>query len=195
MSYKEIENILNQYDDWDLTSISDDGRRNSQDSEESICEKITERIGVKKLKTRNREEYDLYLLLGEDLKIVEPENFTNTISFTKLAKMLNLKGNTNKEIRKSYTKQKLSGQLKLVKDYQIIFLNKKNKKFKICSLTELPINCITVNPSNGIQTKIPDSIAIRTEDDKFNLVHNLFIEYIHKRILNPAKEWEPIING
>jgi hypothetical protein len=195
MSYKEIENILNQYEDWDLISISDDGRRNSLDSEENICKKIKERVGVKKPKTRNREEYDLYLLLGEDLKIVEPENFTNTISFTKLAKMLNLKGNSNDTIRKSYTKQKLSGQLKLVNDYQIIFLNKKNKKFKICSLTELPTSCITVNPSNCIQTKIPDSIVIRTEDDKFNLVHNLFIEYINKRILTPAKEWGPIING
>lgn len=195
MMYKEIENILNQYDDWDLTTISDDGRRNSQESEENICKKIEEIIGVKKTKTRNREAYDLYLLLGEDLKIVEPENFTNTISFTKLAKMLNLKGNTNDDIRKSYINQKLSGQLKLVKDYQIIFLNKKNKKFKICSLTELPISCITVNPSNGIQTKIPDSIVIRTEEDKFNLVHNLFIEYINKRILCPAKEWGPIIYG
>jgi len=195
MSYKEIENILNQYEDWYLTSISDDGRRNSLDSEENICKKIKERVGVKKPKTHNRDEYDLYILLGEDLKIVEPENFTNTISFTKLAKMLNLKGNSNDAIRKSYTKQKLSGQLKLVKDYQIIFLNKKNKKFKICSLTELPITCITVNPSNCIQTKIPDSIVIRTEDDKFNLVHNLFIEYINKRILNPAIEWGPIING
>jgi hypothetical protein len=195
MSYKKIENTLNQYEDWVLTSNSDDGRKNSQDSEESICEKIKEIVGVKKNKTHNREKCDLYLLTGEDLKIVEPDNFTNTISFTKLAKMLNLKGNSNDTIRKSYTKQKLSGQLKLVKDYQIIFLNKKNKKFKICSLTELPNSCITVNPSNCIQTKIPDSIVIRTEDDKFNLVHNLFIEYINKRILNPAIEWGPIING
>jgi hypothetical protein len=195
MSYKEIENILNQYDDWYLTSVSDDGRRNSQDSEESICEKIKERVGVKKLKTRNREECDLYLLLGEDLKIVEPENFTNTISFTKLAKMLNLRGNSDTTIRKSYKKQKSLGQLKLVKDCQIVFLNKKSKKFKICSLTELPLSCIAVNPSNGIQTKIPDSTVIRNEEDKFNLVHDLFIEYINKRILNPAKEWGPIING
>ena len=195
MSYKEIENKLNQYDDWDLISNSDDGRRNSQDSEQNICEKIKERIGVKKHKTRNREEHDLYLILGEDLKIVEPENFTNTISFTKLAKMLNLSGNTNDAICKSYFKQKSLGQLKLVKDYYIIYLNKKTKKFKICPLTELPINCVTVNPSNGIQTKIPDSIIIRTEDEKFNLVHNLFIEYINKRILIPAKEWGPIING
>ena len=61
--------------------------------------------------------------------IVEPENFTNTISFTKLAKMLNLKGNKNNTICKSYLKQKSLGQLKLVEDYQIVFLNKKTKKF------------------------------------------------------------------
>lgn len=195
MSYKKIENTLNQYEDWILTSNSDDGRKNSQDDEESICEKIKEIVGVKKNKTHNREKCDLYLLTGEDLKIVEPDNFTNTISFTKLAKMLNLKGNNNKTICKSYFKQKSLGQLKLVEDYQIVFLCKKTKKFKICSLTELPDNCIVVNPSNCIQTKIPDSTVLRNDDEKFNLVHGLFIEYINKRILTPAKEWELIING
>jgi hypothetical protein len=194
--YKEIENRLNQSNrDWNLTSTSDDGRKNSQDSEPYITEQINEEFEPEKRKTSNREDYDIYLLMGEDLKIVEPENFTNTISFVKLSKMLNLKGKTNKKINKSYIKQKLSGQLKLIHDYYIIFLNKKTKKFKICLLTELPISCITVNPSNGIQTKIPDSIVIRTEEEKFNLVHNLFIEYINKRILTPAKEWESIING
>jgi hypothetical protein len=195
MTYKEIEDKLNQFEFWSVTSLSDDGRRNSQDSEEDICKKINEIISVTKLKTRNREEFDLYLINGEDLKIVEPENFTNTISFTKLSRMLNLKGNNNHTICKSYYKQKSLGQLKLVKDYQIIFLNKKNKKFKICSLTELPIDCITVNPSNCIQTKIPDSIVLRNDEEKFKLVHDLFIEYINKRILNPAKKWGIIING
>lgn len=195
MTYKEIENILNQYEDWDLTSISDDGRRNSQDSEQNICKKINKRIGVKKFKTHNREQFDLYMLNGEDLKILEPENFTNTISFTKLAKMLNLKGNNNNTISKSYHKQKSLGEIKLIDDYHIVFLNKKNKKFKICSLTELPMNCITVNPSNGIQTKIPEYLVERNYTEKFNLVHNLFIEYINKRILHPAKEWEMNING
>jgi hypothetical protein len=62
-------------------------------------------------------------------------------------------------------------------------------------LTELPLDCIAVNPSNGIQTKIPTSLINRTDDEKFELVHTLFIEYINKRILNPAKEWEILING
>lgn len=195
MTYKEIENILNSHEDWDLIYTSDDGRRNSQDSEENICEKINKIFKVKKIKTRNREKHDLYLLNGEDLKIVEPENFTNTISFTKLAKMLNLKGNSNNTISKSYFKQKSSGEIKLIEDYHIIFLNKKNKKFKVVSLTELPMNCITVNPSNGIQTKIPEYLVERNDSEKFNLVHNLFIEYINKRILYPAKFWEMNING
>jgi hypothetical protein len=193
--YKEIEDILNQHEDWDLMDISDDGRRNSQDSEDGICKKINTLIGINKTKTRNREEFDLYLISGEDLKIVLPENFTNTISFTKLAKMLNLSGNNNNSICKSYIKQKSSGQLKLVKDYQIVFLNKENKKFKICSLTELPNSCIAVNPSNGVQTKIPKSLVERTDSEKFDLVHRLFIEYINKRILIPAKNWENAING
>jgi hypothetical protein len=195
MTYKEIEDKLNQFEFWNVTSLSDDGRRNSQNSEEDICKKINEIISVTKLKTRNREEFDLYLINGEDLKIVEPENFTNTISFTKLSRMLNLKGSNNDTICKSYHKQKSLGQLKLVKDYQIVFLNKKNKKFKICSLTELPTDCITVNPSNCIQTKIPDSVVLRNDEEKFKLVHDLFIEYITKRILNPAKKWGTIING
>jgi hypothetical protein len=196
MTYKEIENKLNQYSDWDIPLISDDGRLNSQNAEIGISEKINTILGIIKTKKRNREENDLYILnSGEDLKIVEPDNFTNTICFTKLAKMLNLNGSNNNSIFNSYQKKKLLGEIKLVKDYQIIFLNKKNKKFIICSLTELPDDCITVNPSNCIQTKIPTLTVKRTDDEKFNLVHNLFITYINKRILDPAKKWESLING
>ena len=105
-------------------------------------------------------------------------------------------GTTNKLISKSYKDKKNKNEIKLVSDYQIVFFNKQTKKFLICSLTQLPLDCIIVNPSNGIQTKIPTiSLFERTNEEKFNLVHNLFIEYINKRILNPAKEWENLING
>jgi hypothetical protein len=194
MTYKEIEDILNQYDDWEIPDTSDDGRRNSQQAEDDICKKISERLDVKKLKSHNREPKDLYIFEnGEDLKIVDPENFTNTICFTKLAKMLNLKGNNNDSICKSYKNKKNKKEIKLVDDYVIVFLNKKTKKFIISSLTELPEECIAVNPSNCIQTKIPTSRMERTEKEKYELVHKLFISYINKRILNPAKEWEKLI--
>jgi hypothetical protein len=195
MEYIEIENILNSFEDWTVPVISDDGRRNSQNAEEDICKIINDRLNVSKSKTHNREPKDLYILeSGEDLKIVEPENFTNTISFTKLAKMLNLNGNNDKSICKSYKHKKEKKDIKLIDDYVIIFLNKKTNKFTIVSLTELPEDCITVNPSNCIQTKIPSFKVQRTKEQKFNLVHNLFIEYINKRILNPAKEWEKLVN-
>jgi hypothetical protein len=129
------------------------------------------------------------------IKIVEDGNFTNTLSFTKLASMLNLKGNNNKSIANSYKKQKECGGLKFVKDYTIIYFCKSTKKFTVCSLTELPLDCIAVNPSNGIQTKIPNKTVVRTNFEKFELIHKLFIEYIDKRILNPAKTWETLING
>ena len=109
MNYKEIEETLNQYNDWNITSISDDGRVNSQDSEGFVCEKINSILGITKIKTSNREKYDLYIKGGEDLKIVEPNSFTNTISFTKLAKMLNLKGNNNNTIFESYQTKKNNG--------------------------------------------------------------------------------------
>jgi hypothetical protein len=195
MTYSEIEIILNEFEDWEIPTISDDGRRNSLNAEDEICKKINERLGLTKVKSHNRSPKDLYILYGEDLKIVEPENFTNTISFTKLGKMLNLNGNNNDTILNSYQERKSLNEIKLVDDYYIIFLNKRNKKFKICSLTELPVESITVNPSNCIQTKIPNSIISRTDEEKFNLVHNLFIEYINKRILFPAKKWEKLING
>jgi hypothetical protein len=195
MTYSEIEIILNEFEDWEIPTISDDGRRNSLNAEDEICKKINERLGLTKVKSHNRSPKDLYILYGEDLKIVEPENFTNTISFTKLGKMLNLNGNNNDTILNSYQERKSFNEIKLVDDYYIIFLNKRNKKFKICSLTELPVESITVNPSNCIQTKIPNSIILRTDEEKFNLVHNLFIEYINKRILFPAKKWEKLING
>lgn len=195
MEYVEIENSLNQFNDWDIEVISDDGRRNSQDAEEEICKKINERLNISKTKTHNREASDLYLLEGEDLKIVEPGNFTNTISFLKLAKMLNLKGSNMNTVFNSYIDKKQKGEIKLVENYVIVFLNKKTKKFTICEITELPKECIAVNPSNGIQTKIPSSIVTRTNEEKFELVHNLFKEYINKRILNPAKKWETVING
>jgi predicted component of viral defense system (DUF524 family) len=195
MKYVEIENNLNQFDDWDIEVISDDGRRNSQYAEDEICKKINERLNISKTKTHNRESSDLYLLEGEDLKIVEPDNFTNTISPLKLSKMLNLKGGNMNTVFDSYIDKKQRGEIKLVEDYVIIYLNKKTKKFTICKITELPKECIAVNPSNGIQTKIPTSLVNRTNEEKFELVHNLFVEYINKRILNPAKKWETVING
>jgi hypothetical protein len=195
MKYIEIENSLNQFNDWDIEVISDDGRRNSQDAEDKICKKINERLNISKTKTYNRESSDLYLLEGEDLKIVEPGNFTNTISFLKLAKMLNLKGSNMNTVFNSYCDKKEKGEIKLVEDYVIVFLDKKTKKFRICEITELPKECIAVNPSNGIQTKIPSSLVNRNNQEKFELVHGLFIEYINKRILSPAKKWETVING
>jgi hypothetical protein len=195
MKYVEIENNLNQFDDWDIEVISDDGRKNSQYAEDEICKKINERLNISKTKTHNRESSDLYLLEGEDLKIVEPDNFTNTISPLKLSKMLNLKGGNMNTVFDSYIDKKQRGEIKLVEDYVIIYLNKKTKKFTICKITELPKECIAVNPSNGIQTKIPTSLVNRTNEEKFELVHNLFVEYINKRILNPAKKWETVING
>jgi hypothetical protein len=195
MTYREIEDILNQYDDWEIPATSDDGRRDSQQAEGEICKKINERLNIEKLKSYNREPKDIYMFdNGEDLKILDPENFTNTICFTKLAKMLNLKGTKNDSICKSYQNKKNKKEIKLVEDYVIVFLNKKTKKFTICSLTELPEECISVNPSNCIQTKIPTSRMDRNDKEKFELVHNLFKSYINKRILNPAKEWEKLIN-
>jgi hypothetical protein len=193
--YKKYEDTLNSYDDWLLSNDSDDGRVNSLMSEKGITESIVERLGLTKTKEGNRDDNDLYIKEGEDLKIVLPNNFTNTISFIKLAKMLNLEGSNNDTVRDSYKKQKNNNEIKLVKNYIIVFLNKKTKKFTICSLTELPIECITVNPSNGIQTKIPTYLVKRTDDEEFELVHSLFIEYINKRILIPSVKWGPLING
>jgi len=193
--YKKYEDTLNSYDDWLLSNDSDDGRVNSLMSEKGIIESIVERLGLTKTKEGNRDDYDLYIKEGEDLKIVLPNNFTNTISFLKLAKMLNLEGSNNDTVCDSYEKQKNNNKIKLVKNYIIVFLNKKTKKFTICSLTELPIECITVNPSNGVQTKIPDYLVSRTDDEEFELVHSLFIEYINKRILIPSIKWGPLING
>jgi len=108
---------------------------------------------------------------------------------------LNLKGSNYDTIGNSYAKQKNSNEIKLVNNYIIVFLNKETKKFTICSLTELPIECITVNPSNGVQTKIPTYLVNRTDDEEFELVHSLFTEYINKRILIPSVKWGPLING
>jgi replication fork clamp-binding protein CrfC len=193
--YKEYEDILNSYDDWLLSNDSDDGRVNSLMSEKGIVESIVERLGLTKTKEGNRDDNDLYIKEGEDLKIVLPNNFTNTISFLKLAKMLNLEGDNYNTIGHSYEKQKNNNEIKLVDDYVIVFLNKKTKKFTICSLTELPIECITVNPSNGVQTKIPTYLVSRTVDEKFELVHSLLKGYINKRILIPSKIWGPLLNG
>jgi hypothetical protein len=192
----DVQNKLNEYNDWVVPKVSDDGRINSQNAERQMVKKINNILNITKTKSYNREEKDLYINdWGEDLKIVEPENFTNTISFRKLAKMLNLKGGNFDSIAKSYRKNKEKNQLKLVSDYVIIFYNKKTKKFTISSLTELPEECIMVNPSNCVQTKIPTTKINRTDYEKFELVHKLFIEYIDKRVLNPAKEWEFLING
>jgi hypothetical protein len=193
--YKKYEDTLNSYDDWLLSNDSDDGRVNSLMSEKGITTSIVKRLDLTKVKKSNRDDYDLYIKEGEDLKIVLPNNFTNTISFTKLARMLNLKGSNNDAICDSYAKQKNSNEIKLVNNYIIVFLNKETKKFTICSLTELPIECITVNPSNGVQTKIPTYLVSRTDDEEFELVHSLFIEYINKRILIPSIKWGPLING
>jgi len=193
--YKEYEDILNSYDDWLLSKDSDDGRVNSLMSEKGIIESIVKRLGLIKIKKGNRDDYDLYIKEGEDLKIVLPNNFTNTISFIKLARMLNLKGNNYNTIGHSYEKQKNNNKIKLVDDYVIIFLNKETKKFTICSLTELPIECITVNPSNGVQTKIPTYLVSRTVDEKFELVNSLLEEYVNKRIVIPSKIWGPLLNG
>jgi len=193
--YKKYEDILNSYDDWLLSNNSDDGRVNSLMSEKGITESIVERLGLTKVKKYNRDKHDLYIKEGEDLKIVLPNNFTNTISFIKLARMLNLKGSNYDTIGNSYAKQKNSNEIKLVNNYIIVFLNKETKKFTICSLTELPIECITVNPSNGVQTKIPTYLVNRTDDEEFELVHSLFTEYINKRILIPSVKWGPLING
>ena len=193
--YKKYEDTLNSYDDWLLSNDSDDGRVNSLMSEKGITETIVKRLDLTKIKEGNRDDYDLYMMEGEDLKIVLPNNFTNTISFLKLAKMLNLEGSDYDTVADSYAKQKNSNEIKLVNNYIIVFLNKKTKKFTICSLTELPIECITVNPSNGVQTKIPTYLVSRTDDEEFELVHSLFIGYINKRILIPSVKWGPLING
>ena len=193
--YKKYEDTLNSYDDWLLSNDSDDGRVNSLMSEKGITESIVERLGLTKTKEGNRDDYDLYIKEGEDLKIVLPNNFTNTISFIKLAKMLNLEGSNNDTVCDSYKKQKNNNEIKLVNNYIIVFLNKETKKFTICSLTELPIECITINPSNGVQTKIPTYLVSRTDDEEFELVHSLFIGYINKRILIPSVKWGPLING
>lgn len=193
--YKKYEDILNSYDDWLLSNDSDDGRVNSLMSEKAVVKLIVKRLGLTKTKKSNRDDYDLYIMEGEDLKIVLPNNFTNTISFTKLSRMLNLEGNNNDTICNSYEKQKNNNEIKLVNNYIIVFLNKETKKFTICSLTELPIECITINPSNGVQTKIPTYLVNRTDNEEFELVHSLFIEYINKRILIPSVKWRPLING
>ena len=77
--YKKYEDILNSYDDWLLSNNSDDGRVNSLMSEKGIVESIVERLGLTKTKEGNRDDNDLYIKEGEDLKIVLPNNFTNTI--------------------------------------------------------------------------------------------------------------------
>lgn len=195
MNYKEVEDFLNANSDIILTTDSDDGRINSQQDERNVIEKINYVLGISKTKSGDRDVYDLHINDGEDLKIVEPNNFSNTVSFLKLARMLNLGGNNFKQIIDSYRLKKQNGEIKLVSDYVIVFLNKKTKKFTITSLTELPIKDIVVNPSNGIQTRIPTQRVERTYDEKFNLVHELFLTYMRKRVLDLAKQWENTING
>jgi predicted component of viral defense system (DUF524 family) len=194
MEYKKIENILNE-ETWEITNEHDDGRRNSLDSEDSIIKKINKLLSLEKTKQFNRESNDLYIFNGEDIKIVEPGNFTNTVSFLKMSKMLNLSGNNYNSVCNSYQEKKKKNEIKLHHDYTILYLNKKTKKFKIVLLTELPKECVTVNPSNGIQTKIPEYLVKRTEEEKFELVHNLFVEYINKRINIPSENWKRAFNG
>jgi len=138
--YKKYEDTLNSYDDWLLSNDSDDGRVNSLMSEKGIIESIVERLGLTKTKEGNRDDYDLYIKEGEDLKIVLPNNFTNTISFLKLAKILNLEGSNNDTVCDSYEKQKNNNKIKLVKNYIIVFLNKKTKKFAICSVNSFGLS-------------------------------------------------------
>jgi hypothetical protein len=205
---KEVVDYLNTFNNYQLSNSSDDGRVNSLTSEDLLVSTIEKNLShysnIKvEPKTSNRQEHDFVLSLidnsgesifteGHDIKIVEPSNFTNTVSFVKLSKMLNLDGMSYETVIKSYEKKSKACDIKLTQDYSILFFNKSTMKFFHCYLSEMPNNDVTTNPSNCIQTKLPTELVTRTEEEKFNFIHSLWKGYIYKRVVAPAKLCESI---
>ena len=196
---KDIVTYLNTFSNYKLSNLSDDGRVNCQISEDSLVKRITDNLSTINYinvegKTKNREDSDLTFNIKDadsiiysewaDIKIVEPSNFTNTVSFIKLSKMLNLKGSSYEPVIKSYTKKESEGDIKLIKDYSILFFNKSTMKFFHCYLSEMPDGDVTTNPSNCIQTKLPNGLVTRTEEEKFYFINSLWKKFIHKRIVS-----------
>jgi hypothetical protein len=204
---KDIVAYLNEFSNYQLSNLSDDGRVNSLTSEDLLVKCITDNLSTINYvsidgKTSNRQDSDLILNIkdgdtiifseGTDIKIVEPSNFTNTVSFVKLSKMLNLSGTSYETVIKSYTKKKSEDDIKLTQDYSILFFNKSTMKFFHCYLSEMPDGDVTTNPSNCIQTKLPNNLVTRTEQEKFDFIHSLWKGYIYKRVVAPAKLCESI---
>ncbi len=202
---KEVVAYLNTFNNYQISTASDDGRVNSLTSEDSLVKTITNNLSTITnidiiSKTSNRDENDFNIVIkddlgniifseGTDIKIVDPQNFTNTVSFVKLSKMINLSGNSYETVIKNYNS---STDIKLISDYSILFFDKTNNKFIQVYLSEMSKNDVTTNPSNCIQTKIPTSIILRTEEEKFNFIHSLWKSYIYKRVVAPAKLCESI---
>ena len=192
---KEIIDILNTFSNYTLSNKSDDGSVNSLDSEDKLVEDIIlnlSSISSVKVegKSSNRDEHDLTfkifdingdLLISEgvDIKIVEPSNFTNTVSFIKLSRMINLSGNSYETVAKSYSDKKIKNELKLIGDYSILFFDKSTSKFRHTYLSEMNNSDAVANPSNCIQTKIPTETVSRTEEEKFEFIHGLWKSYIY----------------
>jgi hypothetical protein len=202
---KEVVEYLNTFTNYKLSSASDDGRVNSLTSEDLIVTTIAENLSQLKnisVKTKltNRDENDFTLEIkddlgnvifneGTDIKIVDPQNFTNTVSFVKLSKMINVSGNSYETVIKNYNE---SQDLKLTSDYSILFFDKTSNKFIHVYLSEMSKSDVTTNPSNCIQTKIPTSIIDRNSEEKFKFIHSLWKSYIYKRVVAPAKLCESI---
>jgi hypothetical protein len=207
-SVKEIVDVLNTFNNYTLSNKSDDGRVNSLDSEDKLVEDIILNLSSMSSikvdgKSNNRDEHDLTFKIfdikgelliseGSDIKIVEPSNFTNTISFIKLSRMINLSGTSYETVAKSYSDKKSKGELKLTSDYSILFFDKSNNKFKHVYLSEMSTSDAVANPSNCIQTKIPTAIVNRTEEEKFEFIHGLWKSYIYKRIVSPAELFKDV---
>jgi hypothetical protein len=205
---KEIVDILNTFNNYTLSNKSDDGRVNSLDSEDKLVEDIIlnlSSISIIKVegKSTNRDEHDLIFNIydidgslivseGVDIKIVEPSNFTNTVSFIKLSKMINLSGNSYETVARSYSDKKSKDELKLTSDYSILFFDKSANKFKHFYLSEMSASDVVTNPSNCIQTKIPTGVISRTEEEKFEFIHGLWKSYIYKRIVSPAELFKDV---
>ena len=205
---KEIVEVLNTFNNYTLSNKSDDGRVNSLDSEDKLVEDIilnlSDMTSIRiDSKSTNRDEHDLVfnihdidgsLILSEgtDIKIVEPSNFTNTVSFIKLSKMINLSGNSYETVAKSYSDKKVKGELKLTSDYSILFFDKSTNKFKHVYLSEMSLSDAVANPSNCIQTKIPTAIVSRNDEEKFEFIHGLWKSYIYKRIVSPAELFKDV---
>jgi hypothetical protein len=205
---KEIIDLLNTFSNYKLSNKSDDGRVNSLESEDKLVEDIIlnlSNMSVIKVdgKSTNRDEHDLTfkifdingdLLISEgvDIKIVEPGNFTNTISFIKLSRMINLSGTSYETVAKSYSDKKSKGELRLTNDYSILFFDKITNKFKHVYLSEMAPVDVVANPSNCIQTKIPTSVVIRSDEEKFEFIHSLWKSYIYKRIVSPAELFKDV---